>query len=121
MDPNALFKNHIGTSLARRFADALAQEVITADQAAEIAEYVLENIDKAKNAAELVDFLEELCKKWPLFTPVLTMQQEAIVDTAEDKAVEKAEELLGQNKIDEALAVAENAQQETIQSVGGYN
>lgn len=110
MDPAfEAYKNKIGERLTRTLADALGQGVLSEEQAVEIAEYVLQNIDAPQNSAQLLDLLTELAHKWAIFGHILTLELGEITGKQDQVAVEKAEELIKQNRIDDALNVVENA------------
>lgn len=85
---------------------------ITEEQASEIANFVLDNIDKTENSGQVMDFLENLIVKWPIFDHILTAELSQITDRKEDVAIEKAEDLIKENKIDEALNVVKTATEE---------
>ena len=65
----------------------------------------------------LVEFMEGLAQKWTLFGPVLVSEQSAQVGQEvaqnEEKAVAEVENLLKENKLDEALATAGQATQDS--------
>lgn len=119
MNPDETYKNNIGERLTKTLAEALSQGVVSEEEASSIANYILENIDKAQNSTQILDFLTELTQKWPIFDPTLTMELGEAMDKKEEGAVEKAENLIKENKIDEALKVAESATDETQQKLGG--
>lgn len=110
------YKNKIGERLTKRIADALRGQEISQEEAANISSYILENIDKVEDNVQLVDFLTDLSQKWPIFSSILTTEQaEATQDKAKE-AVEQVSGLIKENKIDEAIKVAETA---TAQKTGG--
>lgn len=109
MDPIEAYRNKIGERLTRRLAKALQDEKITKDELSEASSYILDNIDIAKDASQLVDFLSALSQKWPIFSDVLTLEEGEIKEEKEDEAIEKTEALIKESKFDEALKVAESA------------
>lgn len=115
MDSFSLYRERIGESLTRRLADAIAQEIVGFDEAAEISQTILGRIDEVKNHEELMSFVEELAHKWPLFGPILVAEQAEKIEEKEESAISEVSNLLKENKIDEAAAAAENA---TLQSQG---
>ena len=123
------YKNKIGTRIAGIIGDSLSQLAITQEQAEEIGAYVLENIDKAKTNSELLEFVTNLSVKWPIFNSILTSNDQAPPVTpiqsqqnTTSEMVQKAEDLIKENKIDEALQVtkeAENITQNPSVGTGG--
>jgi hypothetical protein len=121
MDPDQSFeayKDRIGMRLARKLLTAFEENKISEDLLSEISTYILDNIDKAKTNADLLDFLEHLAGKWALFQDILVAEEAQVQEEETKESVEKIEELLDQNKIDEAMKTAEVANQEAN---GGVN
>lgn len=110
------YKNKLGDRIARKLADALQNESVSEEEASVISAYILDNIDKAQNSSDLFAFLTNLSEKWPIFASVLTVEQGQIEEKKDEKTVEKVEELIKENKIDDALKVAESANK---QNTGG--
>ncbi len=117
MDSYSLYQDRIGQTLTTRLADAMEKEVISLEESSEIAQAILDGVQGSKNHEELMNFMEELAHKWPLFGPVLVSEQSEqmghVVAEQEHQAVDQIEGLLKENKIDEAIQTAENATQET--------
>lgn len=111
MDNNSFqqYREKIGTSLTLRLNDAYAQGVLSEDETPVIAQFILDRIDKVNNHQELLSFLEELSNKWPLFGPVLMIEKSQKNEENNQQSVDKIEQLIKENKIDEALNVAEKA------------
>lgn len=116
MNSDDTYKNKIGERVVRRLGQALKDGEISLEDASVISSYLLDNIDKAKDNLQLFNFLEGLAKRWPIFSNILTAETGEIIDKKEKEAVEKASGLIQQNKIDEAIKVAEDA---TDQKIGG--
>lgn len=116
MNPDEAYKNKIGERVVRRIAQALKDKEISLEEASTMASYLLDNIDRAKDNLQLFNFLEGIAKKWPIFSNILTAEQGEIMDKKEKEAVEQASGLIRQNKIDEAIKVAEDA---TDRKIGG--
>lgn len=109
MDFDEARKNVVGERLARKVARALEDGTVTLEQLPEISSYILDNIDTITNHGQLMTFLTELSQKWPVFSNVLTMEQGEVQEKKEDQKIEQVENLIKENKIDEALKVAESA------------
>ena len=121
MNPDEAYKNKIIQRLTLRIADGLEKGELTSEQYEEISSYILQNIDKTKNNSELLAFLEVLSQKWPIFSNMLTSEQtEATPDQSQGK-VEQIDSLIKENKIDEALRVATDANNATDTNTGGGN
>lgn len=108
MEVDLVYKNKIGERLTRRLAKALKDGEITEQEMSTIASYILENINHAKDNAELIVFVEELSKKWPIFSQILVVEQREINEENKNQAIDQAECLMKENKIDEAIKVVEN-------------
>lgn len=113
MDSTEAYRDKIGERLTRKLAQALQEQEITQEEFSAAASYILDNIDMAKDNIQLVEFLTNLAQKWPIFSDVLTIERGEIKEEKEDEVVEKTEALIKENKLDEALAVAENATEDT--------
>lgn len=119
MDPTAfeIYKNQIGARITKIMGESLLQGIITEEQAGEISAYLLENIDLAKTNSELLDFLTNFCAKWPIFNSILTSSDQAQtplstvnpIQEKTDQIIHTAEDLIKENKLDEALQVAKTA------------
>ena len=121
MNPDEAYKNKIIQRLTLRIADGLEKGELTSEQYEEISSYILQNIDKTKNNSELLAFLEVLSQKWPIFSNMLTSEQtESTPDQSQGK-VEQIDSLIKENKIDEALKVATDANNATDTNTGGGN
>lgn len=109
MDSDKAYKKNIGARLTKKLAEALRQGVVNEDETSEIATYILDNIDNAENSVQLLEFMEKLAKKWPLFQGILVLEQGEVDKQKEDVALQQASELLKSNDIEGALDIAENA------------
>lgn len=63
-------KNEIGLSVARTILTQLEKNLIPFDDGKTMSRFVLDGIDKATNADELLAFLQKLTGKWDLFATV---------------------------------------------------
>lgn len=108
MDSYEAYKNKIGARVARALGEALLKGDITEEGASEIGIFVRDNIHKAKNSSELLDFLTDLSARWPIFDSILTIELGTITDRKEDVMVEQATTLIKENKIDEALSAVKS-------------
>lgn len=111
MDSFTLYRERIGESLARRLADAIGQEIVSLEEAAEISNTILTRIDTLKNHHDLISFIEELAQKWPLFGPLLVTEQAQKIEESEETAVNQISDLLKENRLDEAIDTASQATQ----------
>lgn len=121
MDPNNVYKNHVGRSAIKRLLDATSQNVITLDESQEIANFLLEKLGNAQDNTQVFTVLEELCAKWPIFNPILISEKGEEDKIEEDNAVKEASALLKENRIEEALARTSEAIQDDKQITGGTN
>lgn len=118
------YKNKIGTRIAEIIGESLMQGAITEEQSEEIGAYILGNIDLAKTNSELLDFVTNLSAKWPIFNSLLTPDSQVPTNVLPpvqsqektDEIVHAAEDLIKENKIEEALQVAKAATDNTGQN-----
>lgn len=111
MDPQSfnLYREKIGESLTKRLNDAYLHGIISEDESPIIAQFILDNIDKPTTHQELITLLEELANKWPVFGPILVMERAASGEEKTDEAVEQIQQLIKEDRIDEAIAAAGEA------------
>ena len=109
MNPDEVYKNKIGERLTKVLLDALEKQEITEEEASDISTYILDNINKAKDNATLFDFLTTISKMWPIFSNVLTAEQEEMSSSKKEEAIGQASSLIKENKIDEAIKVVGDA------------
>lgn len=114
MDPDKAYIEHTGIRLAKKLAEGLENGSVNEDEASEIATHILDNIDKADTSAKLLDFIEDLAEKWPLFKGILILEQSDINKQKEDSALQQASDLLKQNDVEGALNVAEQANNQKL-------
>ena len=127
MDPFEAYKDKIGTRIASIIGESLLQLRITEEEAEQMGKYVLDNIDLAKTNSELLDFVTNLSTKWPIFNSILTSPDPAPVNASPsaqtqgktEEAVHTAEELIKENKIEEALRVTKAAENPPNQTPPG--
>ncbi len=119
MNPDQAYKNKALERVAVKIADSLENGQLNKEQAAEISSYVLENIDNKKNNSELFNFLEELAVKWSIFSSLVTSQQDEVAESVKQEKVEEIGDLIKDNKIDEALKVAADANNANDINTGG--
>ena len=119
MNPDEAYKNKILERVALKIADSLENGQLSKEQASEISSYILENIDNKKNNSELFSFLEELAVKWPMFSGLVASEQSEVVETVKQEKVEEIGDLIKDNKIDEALKAATEANNTNDINTGG--
>lgn len=116
MGSDETYKNKIGERVTRRLAEALGDGEVSQEEAGKISSYILDNIDKVEDNVGLVDFLAGLSQKWPIFSSILIENQAESTKEKEQEAVGQVSALVKENKIDEAIRVAETA---TASKIGG--
>lgn len=88
MDPNAASVTperikEIYDILTDAMIDGIGKMEISDDESRKSAEFILQNLDPVKTQAELVIFLEQLCKTWPTYNNVyrrILNEQKAVED-----------------------------------------
>jgi hypothetical protein len=124
MDPFQAYKDKIETRIAQILSDSLSKKIINIDDSDEMATYILENIDLTKTNEDLLAFVENLSAKWPIFNTILASPDQPetplpAIDQAQEKTdqiVNTAEDLIRENKLDEALQMTKTAMENTIQN-----
>lgn len=109
MDFDEKHKDIVGERLTRKLARAIENGDMNQEQASEASAYILDTIDTLEDHAQLISFLTTISQKWPVFSSVLDLEQGEVSQAKEEQKVEEVENLLKENKIDEALHVAESA------------
>jgi len=119
MDPvTEAYKNKIGERLTRRLIQALKDKEINQAELATISSYIMDNIDEAQSNSDLLEFLEDVAGKWPFLSALLSAEQTEKTQEENKVKIEQVGNLIDQNKIDEALKVATDANN---QGTGGVN
>ena len=108
MDPDKAYKERVGISVAKRLEEVIQKGMMDEDTASDVAAFVLDNIDKTQNSLEIVNFLEELSKKWPVFQQVLTLEQGQIAEKKSQDIAQQASDLIKNNQMDEALKMVQS-------------
>jgi len=79
--------------LADAMIDGVEKMEISEEESRKSAEFILQNLDPIKTRAELISFLEELCKVWPTYNNVyhrLINEQKVIDDQQKLAEVENS-------------------------------
>ncbi len=98
--------NQIYQHILDAVVSGLESKEIEAYEATEIAEYVLDNVERLQSEVEIGVFYKELAELWP-FLDVLTSEQ--ATETQEkmvSEATEGALALLQHGKVEEAISMA---------------
>lgn len=99
--------NRIGSQLMLRAAQALKKEEFSQEEFSSVCSFLLDNLERCKTQEDIISFLTGLSDKWPLFSDYLAVERGKIVEKQEDVTVKRVEDLIHNNKLDEALKVAE--------------
>lgn len=79
--------------LADALIDGVEKGEVSEEDEKNSAEFMLQNLDSVKTQAELITFLEQLCKNWPTYNSVyhkLINEQKAVDDQAKIAEIEKS-------------------------------
>lgn len=71
-----------------------------------IADFVLEKIDKIEKQDELLNFLQELSSRWPIFSKIEALEKGKVKDSEEDQVTRNVLNLAKTGKIEEAIDLA---------------
>jgi hypothetical protein len=102
-------KKEVSRRLVETIITSLQEDLLSADDYDEVADFVVTRMDAVKTNEELMQFLRELSSKWKIFTHVLVVESAATRDQAEDKVYDNAVALAESGKLDEALTLAKSA------------
>lgn len=90
--------------------DAVGAGIVPEEELTSISDFVLTRIDAIKNEDELVIFLVELSQKWSFFLPIERFIEGEAKEAEDKKSVDKAENLIKDGQIDQALQVLKAAE-----------
>ncbi|MBI2430782.1 MAG: hypothetical protein HYV39_02100 [Candidatus Levybacteria bacterium] len=113
MGPDEAYKNKIGERVMRRVIEAFKNQEINENELSTICSYILDNIDNTKSNAELVDFLSDLSKKWPMFSQILIAEHGGVKEENEKQVIDQVSTLIKENKIEEAIQTAGDVTKQT--------
>ena len=106
---DSVYRDKVGKELTLRLAAVMEKEQISEEESRTIADVVLTELDKAQTQEQMLQFLSDLSQKWVFFSDVLTLEKGVAQGEQEGKETIKVEELIKENKIDEALDAAKAA------------
>ncbi len=109
MDNPAIDTDKIGNQLVSIMTQALSENKLTPEDASEISDLLLKNVETLLTQQQVIDLLTQLSSKWPVFDGTLTLEKGKVSEQEEQIKAQKVTSLIKENKIDEALKVAEEA------------
>lgn len=102
-------RNILGAKLTRELGKAMEEKIVSEEEASEIASLILSKIDTLSYEEDLLNFLQEISNKWSFFSNVLVLEKGEIKEEKEDQVASKVENLIKNNKLEDALKMAEEA------------
>lgn len=102
-------KKELEQSIVDICISALENKGVTEEQMGDVSFFVLERIDLVKNQQELLGFLEKLSEKWPIFVGLLEITRGEAEAVEDKKTVINVQDLIKQGNLDQAIAVAKEA------------
>lgn len=106
---DSVYRDKVGKELTLRLTGVMEKEQISEEESRTIADVILTELDKVQTQAQMLQFLSDLSQKWLFFSDVLTLEKGVAQGEQEGKETIKVEELIKENKIDEALDAAKAA------------
>ncbi len=100
---DSVYRDKVGKDLTLRLTGVMEKEQITQEESRVIADVILTELDKVQTQEQMLQFLSALSQKWPFFSDVLTLEKGVAQIEEEGRETVKVEELIKENKIDEAL------------------
>ena len=101
----------MGEKLTKRIAQALTDGDLTLEQLPDVASLILDTIDRITTHMELVTFLTTLTKDYSFFEDLLTLERGEEQEEEAHEKVDKVQQLIEQNRLDEAIKAAQQASQ----------
>lgn len=106
---DSVYRDKVGKDLTFRLTAVMEKEQVSEEESRIIADVILTELDKVQTQEQMLQFLSELSQKWPFFADVLTLEKGAAQTEEEGKETVKVEELIKENKLDEALQTVKAA------------
>lgn len=107
MPIDAAYRDKIGMLLTDRLISALKNNEISEEEMPNVTSFILGGIDAVQTQEQMLTFLQDLNTKWPIFSSVVTVEKGESIEKRDEEKVEQMEELIKENKLDEALRVVE--------------
>jgi len=99
--------NEIEGEILQVIVNSIREEKLTQEASQPIAQYVLEQIDRIENRQQLLLFLKELTSKWPMFQPLIDIEQGKIERKIEEKTAQDVATLIRSGRTKQALQLAD--------------
>ncbi len=103
-------KNQIEKEIVDISISALENNAINEDILGEVSIFVLSRIDKIASLDELKSFLKDLYSRWSVFEPLYREQIGEEREKRDEVVIEKAENLVKNGNIDEAIQIMKGAE-----------
>lgn len=108
--PLALDKtNEIYQHILNAVITGLEAKEIEAHEAPEIAEYVLDNVEKLQSEVDIHRLYQDLAELWPFLDVLVSEENSENQEKMEGEATEGALALLQHGKVEEAMALVKKA------------
>lgn len=108
MDINTDHRNDIIKRLTRDLLDAMEKNQVTEADLPQIADFILEKVDKAQNHELLIKLIDELSQKWSFFEKVEQLERGEVKEHTEDKAEKDVLMLVKSGRTEEAINLAKS-------------
>lgn len=102
-------KEEVQKIILREISDGLKNGKLTADETTKIASFVNEKVRLINDRNELLVFLKDLADRWPIFNNIYQVEKGKEEQKEDVQAVIRAEELIKEGRLDEAIMVAKKA------------
>ena len=113
MDLSHEHKIKVEQRIMETVINSLEKGELTQEQYDQIGDFVLGRIDSINTHHDLIIFLRELTEKWAIFSFVLTIESGEVKNIEGKKAAEKAEDLIQNGEIENAVRAIKNALSDT--------
>lgn len=106
MDFTESHKKEIEKQIVEAIITSLDKDNLKTTELPNIANFVLERIDNIKTHNELILFLGELARIWPVFVNLTAIEKGEVKEIKEDEVAQSVLTLAKSGKIDEAINLA---------------
>lgn len=106
---NQEYKEKIEKYLLDTIVVCLDKGTLKEADLAQVADFVLERIDLVNNQEELIQFLNDLSAKWPVFDDIKELTKGEVKEVREDKAETTVLDAAREGDVEEAINLAKGA------------
>ena len=107
MQISAEYRTQIERRILEVLAKGLEQKQLTAEDSTSVAQFILDHLDHVQNHQQLIQFLDSLAKRWPIFVEIGNIELAKAIEGNKEAVTIKMEQLVHQGNIQGALDTAQ--------------